>query len=60
MWYVESTIIGHSLGPGSDIHKSFSRLHYFLLMFPPEELSDIITLTSENLLSKNKHPTTAG
>jgi hypothetical protein len=54
------TVIGHWLGPGSDIRKSFSRLDYFLLMFPPDELSDIVTLTSENLLSKNKPPTTTG
>jgi hypothetical protein len=54
------TVVGYSLGPGSDARKSFSRLDYFLLMFPPEQLSTIVTLTSENLLSKSKVATTPG
>jgi hypothetical protein len=54
------TVIGHSLGPGSDSRKSMSRLEYFLLMFPPDQLSTMVTLTSENLLSKTKAATTPG
>jgi hypothetical protein len=54
------TVIGHSLGPGSDSGKSMSRLDYFLLMFPPDQLSTMVTLTSEKLLSKTKAATTAG
>jgi hypothetical protein len=54
------TVVGHSLGPGGDNRKSFSRLDYFLLMFPPDQLATIVTLTSENLLLKTKTPTTPG
>jgi hypothetical protein len=54
------TVIGDSLGPGGDVGKSFSRLDYFLLMFPPEQLAMIVALTSENLLLKTKAATTPG
>jgi hypothetical protein len=58
-WSIRN-VIGHSHGPGSDSRKSFSRLEYFLLMFPPDQLAAIVTLTSENLLLKSKAPTTPG
>ncbi len=54
------TVVGHSLGPGSDARKSMSRLDYFLLMFPPDQLSVMVTLTSENLVAKSKVGTTPG
>jgi hypothetical protein len=54
------TVVGHSLGPGSDPGNTFSRLDYFLLMFPPDQLLTIVTLTSENLLLKTKAATTPG
>jgi hypothetical protein len=54
------TVIRHWLGPGSDPGKSFLRLDYVLLMFPPEQLLNIVTLTLENLLLKMKRVTTHG
>ena len=54
------TVVGHSLGPGSDVGKAFSRLDYFLLMLPPDQPATMVTLTSENLLSKTKAATTPG
>ena len=39
-WIIR-TVVGEKLGPGSDQGKSFSRLDYFLLMFPPDQLSTI-------------------
>jgi hypothetical protein len=54
------TVVGHWLGPGSDSRKSMSRFECFLLMFPPDQLSAMVTLTSEKLLSKNKVAMTPG
>ena len=58
-WIVR-TVIGESMGPGSDMNKSFSRLDYFLLMFPPDQLSTMVTLTSERLLAVGKVAMTTG
>ena len=37
-----------------------SRLDFFLLMFPPEELNLIVTLTSEKLAAHGLKTTTKG
>jgi hypothetical protein len=54
------TVIGESLGPRSDTSKSYSRLDYFLFMFPPDQLSTMVTLTSERLLETGKAAITTG
>jgi hypothetical protein len=54
------TVIGESLRSGSDSRKALSRLEYFLLMFPPNQLATIMTLTSEHLIGLHKDPTTPG
>jgi hypothetical protein len=45
---------------GSDSRKVLSRLEYFLLMFPPDQLATIVTLTSEHLIGLDKENTTPG
>jgi hypothetical protein len=59
-WSIRTVVGGHALGPKSDTGKLMSRLDYFLLMFPPDELSLIVTLTNENLVVKGKLGTTHG
>jgi hypothetical protein len=54
------TVIGESLGSGSDNQKALSQRDYLLLMFPPYELATIMTLTSEQLLCLHKDPTHQG
>ena len=54
------TVVGQSLGSGSDNWKALSRLNYILLMFPPDELATIVTLTLEQLVHQQKDPTTTG
>jgi hypothetical protein len=43
------TPTGERIGQSSDVRGDRSRLNYFLLMFPPDELRDIVALTSERL-----------
>jgi hypothetical protein len=58
-WHIR-TLVGDLLGPGSDGRKDRSRLDYFLLIFSPDQLTVIVTLTSEQLISIDKPTTTAG
>jgi hypothetical protein len=46
--------------PGSDIGKHRSRLNYFLLMFPPLQLNEIVRLTNIHLAKKRRRLTTVG
>jgi hypothetical protein len=54
------TLVGDLLRPRCDCRKYLHGLDYFLLMFPPGQLTVIITLTSKQLLSIGKPATTAG
>jgi hypothetical protein len=60
-WGVRNSVTGNRLGPGSDLGARRSWLEYFLLMFPPLELQEIVRLTSRDLLHRRKKkPTTTG
>eukprot|EP00978_Attheya_sp_CCMP212_P020223 scaffold57618_cov57-Attheya_sp.AAC.1 len=54
------TPIGDTITRSSDKNGIRSRLDYFLLMFPPSELTLITTLTSEELIKDKKKPTAKG
>jgi hypothetical protein len=54
------TPIGDTITRSSDKNGVRSKLDYFLLMFPPSQLTLITTLTSEQLIKDNKKPTTKG
>jgi hypothetical protein len=54
------TPTGERIGQSSDVRGDRSRLNYFLLMFPPDELCDIVALTSERLTAKGWNPVTTG
>jgi hypothetical protein len=58
-WAVR-TSVGDMLGPGSDVGAHRSRLDYFLLMFPPLQLNEIVRLTNIHLLRKKKKLTSIG
>jgi hypothetical protein len=58
-WAVR-TPVGDMLGPGSDVGAHRSRLDYFLLMFPPLQLNEIVRLTNIHLLKNKKKVTTIG
>jgi hypothetical protein len=58
-WAVR-TSVGDMLGPGSDVGRHRSRLEYFLLMFPPQQLNEMVRLTNLNLHKKKKRLTTIG
>ncbi len=47
------TAIGNSLGPKGDTARTMSRLDYFLLMFPPEQLHQMVILTNEQMYLKS-------
>ncbi|EEC46364.1 predicted protein [Phaeodactylum tricornutum CCAP 1055/1] len=55
-----STPVGEVLGPNSDIGGKYSRLEYFLLMFPPKQLTTMCQLTNNALVQQNKHIITTG
>ena len=44
-WAVK-TRMGYMLGQGGDHQNSYSRLEYFLMLFPPEQLQLILQLTN--------------
>jgi hypothetical protein len=48
------------VSPGSDIGKHRSMLDYFLLMFPPLQLNEIVRLTNIHLAKKRRRLTTVG
>ena len=47
------TANGDLLGAGSDINKKFSRLDYFLMMFPRKHIQTIMILTNRHLATVN-------
>ena len=51
---------GNTLGERSDVQNMYSRLDYFLYMFPPDELLCISQLTNSELSLKAKTETTCG
>ena len=48
------------LGRGGDHQNSYSRLEYFLMLFPPQQLQLILQLTNNGLAMARKNYTTAG
>ena len=48
------------LGHGGDHQNSYSRLEYFLMLFPPEQLQLILQLTNNELAMARKNYTAAG
>ena len=42
--------IGNTFSPGDDRSQRYSRLDYFLMMFPPKQLNEMIRLTNISLL----------
>jgi hypothetical protein len=58
-WHIR-TRVGDALGPGSDCRKDYSPLDYFLLMFPPDQLSIMVTLKNKRLISADKPAITTG
>ena len=51
---------GERFSLGHDLRKKYSPLDYFLLMFPPLQLQDMVRLTNLELTTKNTPPTTIG
>ena len=58
-WAVK-TMMGYMLGQGGDHQNSYSRLEYFLMLFPPEQLQLILQLTKNELAMARKNYTMAG
>ena len=58
-WAIK-TRMGYMLGRGGDHQNSYSRLEYFLMLFPPEQLQLILQLTNNELAMVRKTYTTAG
>ena len=58
-WAVK-TRMGYMLRRGGDHQNSYSRLEYFLMLFPPEQLQLILQLTNNELAMARKNYTTPG
>ena len=58
-WAIK-TRMGYMLGRGGDHQNSYSRLEYFLMLFPPEQLQLILQLTNNKLAMARKNYTMAG
>ena len=58
-WAVK-TRMGYMLGRGGDHQNSYSCLDYFLMLFPPEQLQQILQLTNNELAMARKNYTMAG
>ena len=58
-WAVK-TSMGYMLGRGGDHQNSYSRLEYFLMLFPPQQLQLILQLAKNKLAMARKTYTTAG
>ena len=58
-WAVKMRM-GYMLGRGGDHQNSYSRLEYFLMLFPPEQLQLILQFTNNELAIARKNYTTAG
>ena len=52
--------MGYMLGHGGDHQNSYSRLEYFLMLFPPQQLQLILQLTNNELAMARKNYTMAG
>ena len=52
--------IGNIHGPGTDRGRHMSRLEYFLMSFPPIQLTNMIQLTNRALIADSKKPMTRG
>ena len=55
-----NTRMGYMIGQGGDHQNSYSRLEYFLMLFPPEQLQLILQLTNNELAMARKNYTMAG
>jgi hypothetical protein len=55
-WGVRDAV-GNIHGPGSDKSRNVSRLDYFMMMFPPQQLSIMLQLTNSALMSGGRRPT---
>ena len=53
-WNIK-TSTGANLSPGCEFGRDMSRLDFFLLLFPPEQLNIILSLTNDRL-SKEQEP----
>ena len=58
-WAVK-TRMGYMLDRGGDHQNSYSRLEYFLMLFPPQQLQLILQLTNNELAMTRKNYTMAG
>ena len=58
-WAIK-TRMGYMLRRGGDHQNSYSRLEYFLMLFPPEQLQLILQLTNNELAMARKNYTMAG
>ena len=58
-WAVK-TRMGYMLGRGGEHQNSYSRLEYFLMLFPPEQLQLILQLTNNKLAMVRKNNIMAG
>ena len=58
-WAIK-TRMGYMPGCGGDHQNSYSRLEYFLMLFPPEQLQLILQLTNNELVMARKTYTMAG
>ena len=58
-WHLR-TAIGDTIGLNGDVHRVYSHLDYFMMMFPNTQLAECVRLTSLSLRSKDKKETTAG
>ena len=58
-WSLRTTI-GSKLTPGCEKGKNFSRLKYFFLLFPPNQLRWMTLYTSQHLVKHGEKGTTKG
>ena len=58
-WVVTDPIV-HENGPSSDVQRQLSCLDYFLIMFPPKQLRNMVQLTNLRLVVKKNRTTTTG
>ena len=58
-WAVK-TRMGYMLGHGGDHQNSYSRLEYFLMLFPPQQLQLFLHLANNELAMARKNYTMAG
>jgi hypothetical protein len=59
-WAIRCPLTDDIFRPGSDSGRSVSRLNYFLLLFPPDQMVAMIELTNEKLVAKGAKALTKG